>query len=143
MKSNALFENGLKEYPAIREKESQLITQFAWHNMNGRSGILLDLISSIERNEITDYLTYLKERIKTISHVEKVFQSDDGGVMHLYFVYPGRNKEEQKKIYDIQLELIRKFKDRKFAFHDVTPGDRPLETMINPKSVALVYDRKS
>ena len=99
------------------------------------------LNSDATNSEILNPFIYLAEKAKAIPYIDKIVELYEDKVMHIFFVYQERKRDEQKKVYDLQLHFMQTFRNYSFAFHDVVSGEQPLSALMSGKSLALIYER--
>lgn len=124
---NSILANEIQKYPELAQRWREIAEQ------PDRSRRRFGNITA------QNPLVYLRDKLHEMRQVDKVVESYSDGRMHLYFYFKERNRDLQRKVYDLQMDLLKQFKTYKFAFHDIVGAQESIETLINSKSTSIIY----
>lgn len=90
-------------------------------------------------------LHFFKDAIRKIENVEGAYFSYQGipagkDIIHFHTVIDADDKETKKRIYSVEMELMKTFPKTSyfFEFHVIARRGRPLNELISKKCVALL-----
>jgi len=94
-------------------------------------------ISATDKNRL-EY--FIAQNISKIPQVEYIFFSKRDTFYEIWTVINKLDREIRKKIYDIEFNILQKFKDLYFDFHIICRNDRDINELSSSKS-KMIFKR--
>jgi hypothetical protein len=93
-----------------------------------------------ENLPVVQVYNLFKESVSTIPQVRYIAAWAENEVIHFWTIIPRRDREVQHRIYDKELELMRKFKALDFDFNVIFCSEADVSSIL-PSEAEIIYKR--
>jgi len=83
---------------------------------------------------------YIGDKISEIKEVEYIFIGKDNNIMHVSIIINKLDRTVRDRIYDIEYNMIGRFRDNYFDFHVICRNDRDINIFFSSKAI-MIYRR--